>query len=1055
MSAFAKTTRPRLHGAYPRERLFLLLDALRERKAIWVFGPPGAGKTTLLSSYIETRKLPAIWYRLDSGDSDPATFFYYLGKSAQALFRRASLPLLTPEYLLDVPSFTRRYFRLLGDRIPRPAVLAFDNYQEVGDKAAFHAYLQEALSELPDGVCVLVASRAEPPPPLARVEVSGDLSRVDWSLLRLTSEEARGIAALAGTHDVARIAALHAKSDGWAAGFRLLLERFAHGAPSHLRQHGSREALFDYFAAETFDRLASETRRLLVRLALAPRFSPAMAEALTGEAQAGERLEELYRRRMFIDRQDAPIYHFHPLFREFLAEQARRLLSESELKDLAKKAGKLLESEKQIEDAAALYSQGEDWIELARLALEHAGSLLAEGRNKVLEAWIATIPPSFRETSPWLVFWTGIARMPFNPPQSRKFLEQAYSKFQQSNDLVGRLLACASLINTFFLEWSHLTPADPWINTLEQLVHLYPDVVAPEIEAQIIAGAGTILLLRRPAHPLLDLWVERARELLLQSKVSHHQAALADFLILFYICRGDFRTCGAVIREIEAMLVSTDTAPVVLLLLRVWGILYGHLVADHERALSAFRATREIAESTGVRVLDVPSYGCASFAALSAGNLELAAEYIAKAQSCLNPTRRVDVCFVHHLRSGLLLLRRDLANARYEAETALAVVEETGHGMATAILRTGLAQVLIEQGENILAAEHLRELRNYSESARDRYFKFVELVLRAHFLLKTADRKEALKTLDQAFSIGREHDYMNVHPFWQPKVMAQLCAIALEHGIEPEYATKLIRGRELPPPSIEMEAWPWPIRIYALGRFGVMIDDHALASTGKAQKKTLEFLKAMIALGAREVDAGELADILWPQAEGDAARSAFDSTVYRLRKLLGRDDAISIHETKVTLNPDVCWVDVWAFDRLLGRLGSNHSVMMDDVLIEKLFHLYQDGFLAREPEHPWLVPMRERLRQRFLRLVIFLGQRREAAAQWESAIELYQRGLEQDALAEELYRRLMICHIERGSYAEAMHVYRRCRDLLSIVLGVRPSPEIEALYRGLRAAPSS
>jgi LuxR family transcriptional regulator, maltose regulon positive regulatory protein len=252
-----------------------------------------------------------------------------------------------------------------------------------------------------------------------------------------------------------------------------------------------------------------------------------------------------------------------------------------------------------------------------------------------------------------------------------------------------------------------------------------------------------------------------------------------------------------------------------------------------------------------------------------------------------------------------------------------------------------------------------------------------------------------------------------------------------------------------------MEAWPWPIRIYALGRFGVMIDDHALASTGKAQKKTLEFLKAMIALGAREVDAGELADILWPQAEGDAARSAFDSTVYRLRKLLGRDDAISIHETKVTLNPDVCWVDVWAFDRLLGRLGSNHSVMMDDVLIEKLFHLYQDGFLAREPEHPWLVPMRERLRQRFLRLVIFLGQRREAAAQWESAIELYQRGLEQDALAEELYRRLMICHIERGSYAEAMHVYRRCRDLLSIVLGVRPSPEIEALYRGLRAAPSS
>ena len=65
---------------------------------------------------------------------------------------------------------------------------------------------------------------------------------------------------------------------------------------------------------------------------------------------------------------------------------------------------------------------------------------------------------------------------------------------------------------------------------------------------------------------------------------------------------------------------------------------------------------------------------------------------------------------------------------------------------------------------------------------------------------------------------------------------------------------------------------------------------------------------------------------------------------------------------------------------------------------------------------------------------------------------LYQRGLELDSLAEPLYRRLMVCHQQRGDRAEAINVYRRCRDSLSIVLGVRPSTETENLYHVLRQA---
>ena len=71
----AKLTPPRLFNVSPRERLFRLLDELREHPAVWITGAPGAGKSALLASYLDARRLKAVWYNVDAGDRDPATFF--------------------------------------------------------------------------------------------------------------------------------------------------------------------------------------------------------------------------------------------------------------------------------------------------------------------------------------------------------------------------------------------------------------------------------------------------------------------------------------------------------------------------------------------------------------------------------------------------------------------------------------------------------------------------------------------------------------------------------------------------------------------------------------------------------------------------------------------------------------------------------------------------------------------------------------------------------------------------------------------------------------------
>jgi two-component SAPR family response regulator len=211
--------------------------------------------------------------------------------------------------------------------------------------------------------------------------------------------------------------------------------------------------------------------------------------------------------------------------------------------------------------------------------------------------------------------------------------------------------------------------------------------------------------------------------------------------------------------------------------------------------------------------------------------------------------------------------------------------------------------------------------------------------------------------------------------------------------------------------------------------------------TGRVQKKPLFLLKLLIALGGRNISASQLEETLWPDAEGDAARLCLKTNVQRLRKLLASGKALAYSNGRLTLCPRYCWVDAWAFERMVTQAEADSG--------KKAIQLYQGDFLKDEGEQSWAVLRRERLRRLHHMLVQDTGTAFESQQAWQQATEVYRRGLNINELAEGFYQGLMRCHRQLGEKAEAILVYRQCKKALAIGLGIKPSSITSALYQAI------
>ena len=1063
--AFAKTTRPAIGALVPRERLFALLDGTPGRTAAWISGSPGSGKTSLAASYVEARRMRCLWYQVDADDADVATFFHYLGHAARKLdgASRAREPAAAKPGT-DVGAFARTFFRQLFARARAPFALVLDNLHAVPLESDLHTALDAAFSQVPKNGLIIVTSRTDPPASLARLRVTGDLVCVGAGDLRLAPEELGEVAKLR-SHTLAAdaIAELHSRTRGWAAGAVLMLEhRKLSGRIAELPGDATPQVIFDYLAGEIFDRFEAQTRQFLLRVCCLPRMTADIAQAVSGEPKAARLLLNLALNHYFVDEiqsDEGRVFQFHPLLRDFLRRRAALELPEALSAAELQRAALLLRASGHTEDAVSLLIESRDWQAVARIAAEDADPMLEQGRAGTLAMWIEALPEALRAGSPRLLSALGACRTQTTPRAARRCFEQAFDGFRAGADAAGMMQSACGAVEAILLEFDDLTPLDQWSGVLAGMLR----ESALRAPARAIVQSSTALvralLVRTPRSAELDEWLGKAERAATgdggRTVSPDLRVSLALTRTLAALLRGDLAACSMSIDVLCAVAAEHDPASLAL------GTALQHLASGTpesalraaEDALNASESAQDERATRGwLRAILVA-------AALDAGQRDRARGELQRLEAAAVSPRRGDRAMQRYLRGWLAALDGDASGALRETRAAAETALEAGLSWLECLSRAALARLLAEAGDARGRETQLRNADALAERVASPSLRFVVRLAAAEAALASGDEPAALVAAKAAFALGREQGFRHV-PWWRSQAVADVCALALRHGVEPEYARTLARERKLIPrePPLRVRDWPWAFRIRTFGGFQLLRRDSPVEFGGKGPGRPLELLKVLIALGGENVRADQLADALWPHVEADFAHNSFTAALHRLRRLFDDDDALTLRDGRLSLNPALVWLDTWALEAGLAELddalrlpGPERAAPVVRALAGEALALYRGPFLPDESEQPSYIACREQARARLLRSLSRVSRQREEAGEGDAAAEYYQQLIEADDQFEAPYRYLMQCLHRRGEASEARSAYERLRTVLSTKLKVMPSAETQAVYASLGA----
>jgi LuxR family maltose regulon positive regulatory protein len=386
----------------PRPRLIERLEEALGYNLILVSAPAGFGKTTLLSEWarILQPQVSTTWISLDKGDNDPTRFWDYFIAALQALQPGCGEKILPWLHSSQPPSTEAMLTALINEIsvIKGDFIIVLDDYHLI-DSQQIHDGIIYLLEHLPVQVHLVIATRADPPLPLARFRGKGMMLEIRTNDLRFNKDDAANLLKELKAPQISAkdIAALNERTEGWVVGLKMaaLSIRGQQDIPGFIAAFtGSQRYIMDYLMEEVLQRQTQEVNDFLVKTSVLERLSGPLCDTITGLKDSKNVLLNLERSHLFIVPLDESRqwYRYEHLFADLLRHQCETVYGKEQVATLHQRASQWYEDNNFPDEAIYHAQEAKDWEGAIRLIDAHREAWQKLGEFNSLVGWLRAVP---------------------------------------------------------------------------------------------------------------------------------------------------------------------------------------------------------------------------------------------------------------------------------------------------------------------------------------------------------------------------------------------------------------------------------------------------------------------------------------------------------------------------------------------------------------------------------------------------------------------------------------------------------------------------------------
>ncbi|HEY9828793.1 MAG TPA: LuxR C-terminal-related transcriptional regulator [Stenomitos sp.] len=432
-----------------RPRLTEKLNAAAQRpgSVILLSGSAGFGKTTLLSEFAADRLV--VWVSLGEEDNDPIQFWSYVVTALQTVepdIGKAAVALLeTVQSLPDqsIPTV------LINDLVQsgQDIVLILDDYHTIRNQS-IHTALSFFIDHIPDNFHLIVSTRIDPPLPLARLRARNRLTEIRSTDLRFTLDETNSFLAqtmglILSEEDVK---AIETRTEGWIASLQLaaISMRQQNDISSFIRAFaGSNVFVAEYLMEEVLNQQSEEVRTFLLQTSILARLNPSLCNAVRAAADSQALLRQLYQSNLFVIPLDdeGQWFRYHQLFADLLLARLQASGSAEEIAMLHRRAALWYDQAGMMSDAVAHALWAKDYQYAVTLIERVALPMILKANFKMMEDWLAAIPPEFlKESLPANLAFAWMHLLRRNLEHAAPYLERLQHMFPERGSEIQPIL---------------------------------------------------------------------------------------------------------------------------------------------------------------------------------------------------------------------------------------------------------------------------------------------------------------------------------------------------------------------------------------------------------------------------------------------------------------------------------------------------------------------------------------------------------------------------------------------------------------------------------------